>query len=92
MEPPEPVMTACLPHSPDRPSSARRRCTPSDGTVMAGEPPWAWNFTEQSAGIMASTCLRKAARILSGCMPETRRKDILALALAGMTVLKPSPV
>ncbi|MCY1556721.1 hypothetical protein D9M68_934940 [compost metagenome] len=92
MEPPEPVITSCLPHSAESPDSALRRNSPFAGTVMAGEPPWGMNSTEQSAGIIFSTWARKAARIFFGSMPETSRNEILADALAGITVLKPSPV
>ncbi len=63
------------------------------GTAMARLPPCSLKVTVQSSGDAGRvTCVRKAARILSGSMRETRRKLILALALAGITVLKPSPV
>ena len=92
MDPPPPMMAAFVPHSSDRASAAFVSCGMSQSSCVAGPRPWAWNSARQSAGRPASTCLRNAAATLAGSCVPTRRKETLAEALAGMTVLKPSPV
>ena len=92
IEPPLPTSAAGLPHSV---SSARRASLNAwflIGSEMAGLPAWPMNSAFTSGGRREVTKARKASAIRSGfCLP-TSRKVILALALAGSTVLVPSPV
>src|SRR6185437_3793678 len=93
-------------HDRDRPAAAdqRRGLAPFGlqraifsawfltGSEMAGLPAWPMNSALTSVGRREVTKVRNAWTTRSGfCLP-TSRKVSLALALAGSTVLVPSPV
>ncbi len=92
IEPPMPIMATSVPHSVRSASCAVVSMAQSEGTRKAGPAPCSANDTEQSAGTRWRTKARNASRILAGSWSPTRRKEILADASAGITVLKPRPV
>ncbi len=91
MDPPEPMKTASLPHSAESASRVRPKAAASIGKVIARPEPCSMNRTLQSAGKRARTKARNASRMRCGSWSKTRRNETLAEALAGITVLNPSP-
>src|SRR5579872_268696 len=92
IDPPVPIKSAGLPHSPSSARRARRKASLLVATTIAGLEAWPMNSALTSAGKRAFTKLRKLCEILSGFCRPTSRKETFARASAGSTVLEPSPV
>src|SRR5208337_1947769 len=92
IEPPDPTSAAGLPHSASRARRARRRASFLTGSEIAALAPWLMNSAFTSGGRRDVTKDLNAWATRSGfCLP-TSRKETLALALPGKTVLNPSAV
>jgi len=91
IDPPLPTSAAGFPHSVSSARRARRKAWFLTGSEMAGLPAWLMNSALTSGGRRYVTNARKDWTTRSGLCLPTRRNDTLALALAGNTVLNPSP-